>query len=39
MTGIKKYKADDRVGQLKLSIALELLPNLPPFPCKDYRLI
>ena len=39
MTGIKKYKADERVGQLKLSIALELLPNLPPVPCKDYRLI
>ena len=40
MTGIKKYKADDRVGQLKLSIALELLPKLPPISCKkNYRLI
>jgi len=33
------YKSDDKIGQLKLSIALNLVPNLPPIPCKDYRLI
>ena len=33
------YKADDSVGQLKLSIALHLIPNLPPIPHKEYRLI
>ncbi|MGB7709273.1 MAG: MT-A70 family methyltransferase [Microcoleus sp.] len=32
------YKSDDQIGQLKLSIALNV-PNLPPIPCKDYRLI
>jgi len=34
-----KYKAHDRVGQLKLSIALQLVPHLPPIPHQDYRLI
>lgn len=34
-----KYKADDRIGQMKLSIALQFLPDLPPIPQKDYRLI
>ncbi len=33
-----KYQSDDKIGQLKLSIALNI-PNLPPIPCKDYRLI
>jgi len=39
VTKINKYKADDRVGQLKLSIALHLVPDLPPIPHQDYRLI
>lgn len=33
------YKQNDRVGQLKLSIAQELLPNLPPIPINAYNLI
>jgi N6-adenosine-specific RNA methylase IME4 len=33
------YKPDDKVGQLKLAIALELLPGLPPIENLDYRLI
>jgi len=36
---MKTYKADDSVGQLKLSIALHLIPNLPPIPHNEYRLI
>jgi len=32
------YKTDDKIGQLKLSIAINV-PNLPPISCKDYRLI
>ena len=36
---MKTYKSDDCVGQLKLSIALHLIPNLPPIPHKEYRLI
>ncbi|MEG4857050.1 MT-A70 family methyltransferase [Microcoleus sp. K1-B6] len=36
---MKSYKAHDTVGQQKLSIAINLIPNLPPVPCKDYRLI
>lgn len=34
-----KYKSSDRVGQLKLSIALELIPGLPPVQGTDYKLI
>ena len=33
------YKQNDKVGQLKLAIALELLPNLPPIPINNYSLI
>ena len=33
------YKTDDKVGQLKLSIALDLIPGLPPIQNIDYRLI
>jgi len=33
------YKPDDKIGQQKLSIALNLVPNLPPIPLKEYRLI
>jgi hypothetical protein len=33
------YKPDDKVGQLKLAIALELLPGLPPIQNLNYRLI
>jgi len=36
---MKNYNADDTVGQLKLSISLHLLPNLPPIPHQEYRLI
>jgi len=36
---MKSYKVHDKIGQLKLSIAINLIPNLPPAPCKDYRLI
>ena len=35
----RKYKTEDRIGQLKLSIALELLPGLKPIQENDYRLI
>ncbi|MEG3981835.1 MT-A70 family methyltransferase [Microcoleus sp. T3B2] len=34
-----KYQADDKIGQLKLSIALNLIPGLPPIQNIDYRLI
>lgn len=34
-----KYQPDDKIGQLKLSIALNLIPGLPPIPNIDYRLI
>ena len=34
-----QYHPDDKTGQLKLAIALNLIPGLPPIPCKDYRLI
>ena len=34
-----KYQADDKTGQLKLSIALSLIPGLPPIKNIDYRLI
>lgn len=33
------YKSDDKIGQLKLSIALNLIPGLPPIQNIDYRLI
>lgn len=33
------YAADDRVGQLKLSIAQTLLPGLPPIDRHDYQII
>lgn len=33
------YKTDDKIGQLKLSIALDLIPGLPPIKNSDYRLI
>jgi N6-adenosine-specific RNA methylase IME4 len=33
------YKPDDKVGQLKLAIALELIPDLPPVQGSDYSLI
>jgi N6-adenosine-specific RNA methylase IME4 len=36
---MKSYQPDDRIGQLKLSIAFHLVPNLPPIPHQDYRLI
>lgn len=39
MTKVKKYREEDSVGQLKLSIELQLLPNISPIPCNDYRLI
>jgi len=35
----KIYKPDDVVGQLKLSIAINLIPKVRPVPCKDYRII
>ncbi len=34
-----KYHADDKIGQLKLAIALNLIPGLPPIQNIDYRLI
>lgn len=34
-----KYQADDKIGQLKLSIALNLIPGLPPIQNIDYKLI
>ncbi|MCC3459780.1 MAG: DNA methyltransferase [Oscillatoriales cyanobacterium] len=34
-----KYKAEDKTGQLKLAIAQELLPNLPPISINTYSLI
>ena len=34
-----KYHADDKIGQLKLSIALNLIPGLPPIQNIDYKLI
>ena len=34
-----KYQADDKIGQLKLSIAFKLIPGLPPIQNIDYRLI
>lgn len=33
------YKAEDNRGQLKLSIATQLLPNTPPLPYGNYSLI
>lgn len=33
------YAANDKIGQLKLSVAVNLVPSLPPFPVNDYRLI
>jgi N6-adenosine-specific RNA methylase IME4 len=33
------YKSNDKVGQLKLAIAQELLPNLPQIPINAYSLI
>jgi N6-adenosine-specific RNA methylase IME4 len=33
------YKSNDKIGQLKLSIALELIPGLPPVQGTDYKLI
>jgi len=35
----KTYKPNDSVGQLKLSIAINLIPKLRPVPCQDYRII
>ncbi|MEG3840490.1 MT-A70 family methyltransferase [Microcoleus sp. herbarium14] len=34
-----QYHADDKIGQLKLSIALNLIPGLSPIPNIDYKLI
>ena len=34
-----KYQADDKTGQLKLAIALNLIPGLPPIQNIDYKLI
>ena len=34
-----KYQADDKVGQLKLAIELNLIPGLPPIQNIDYKLI
>lgn len=34
-----EYKKNDKIGQLKLAIAFELLPNLPPIQEGDYSLI
>jgi N6-adenosine-specific RNA methylase IME4 len=34
-----KYHPDDKIGQLKLSIALDLIPGLPPIQNIDYKLI
>ncbi len=34
-----KYQANDKIGQLKLSIALNLIPGLPPIQKVDYQLI
>jgi N6-adenosine-specific RNA methylase IME4 len=33
------YKTTDKIGQLKLAIATQLVPGLPPIPNNDYRLI
>jgi len=35
----RNYRPDDKVGQLKLSIAINLIPKVRPVPCKDYRII
>ncbi len=34
-----KYQTDDKIGQLKLSIELNLIPGLPPIQNIDYKLI
>lgn len=33
------YKIDDARGQIKMAIAQQLLPELPPVPANNYRLI
>ena len=39
MEKMTQYHADDKVGQLKLAIELNLIPGLPPIQNIDYKLI
>jgi hypothetical protein len=36
---LKIYKKSDKVGQLKLAIQTEILPNFPAIPINSYSLI
>ena len=36
---MKQYHANDKIGQLKLAIELNLIPGLPPIQNIDYKLI